>query len=402
MPAPTRQVSGTQRHLQFLDGVRGLAALYVVIHHSIIHLPVPAQLGRTEWFLRKLGGFGHYAVDVFIVLSGYCLMLPLLNGKAFELSSFFVRRAVRILPAYFLAAALSLALIATLIDTPTGTLWDHSIPVTTADVISHVLLVHDWIPEAASKINLVFWSVAVEWKIYFLFPLLLATRARVGTLATTLAAVFASYVAWLICYEAQILNPSPWGSSFYYLGLFALGMLAAERGELWAAAADVRFRVWLQYCLATSTAAIAVLSYYSDDRIPLQVQSLPVGLWAALLLLTLRLDAAPRWVKAVSTAWIPTWLGRMGYSLYLIHAPILQLAFVYIVKPIAHRPNQVTLMFLIGPLLTVPVALMFYLLAERPFHRLSRHVNRLLVKSTPADPSAQPAVVGPSVSRTVR
>ncbi len=65
-----------QRHYTHLDGIRGLAALFVVLYHT-------AAVAETEdlsryiahlfWFIRS---HGHYAVTVFIVLSGYCLMLP--------------------------------------------------------------------------------------------------------------------------------------------------------------------------------------------------------------------------------------------------------------------------------------------------------------------------------------
>jgi peptidoglycan/LPS O-acetylase OafA/YrhL len=63
-------------HLQFLDGLRGLAALYVVIHHSsqasYVGLVFPKQL----FFL----GWGRAAVTTFIAISGYCLALPVVRA----------------------------------------------------------------------------------------------------------------------------------------------------------------------------------------------------------------------------------------------------------------------------------------------------------------------------------
>src|SRR5579884_3183604 len=103
--------------LPFLEALRGLAALYVVIGH-ICTLADPARLlGRTdhapEWLRSAMRPFqyGHLAVAAFIVLSGFCLQLSLFSnadGKIGNLKRWFTRRAKRILPAYYGALALSL------------------------------------------------------------------------------------------------------------------------------------------------------------------------------------------------------------------------------------------------------------------------------------------------------
>ena len=66
--------------LEYLDGLRGLAALYVVIHHAYLQSTnsedrffLRTPLNRALHFLD----YGHFAVAIFIVLSGYCLMIPL-------------------------------------------------------------------------------------------------------------------------------------------------------------------------------------------------------------------------------------------------------------------------------------------------------------------------------------
>ena len=71
--------NSAQSHLDFLDGLRACAALYVVFHHAALNLPEGSIAGPLNVALRKALGQGHYAVDVFIVLSGYCLMLPVLQ-----------------------------------------------------------------------------------------------------------------------------------------------------------------------------------------------------------------------------------------------------------------------------------------------------------------------------------
>src|SRR4051812_41118914 len=84
--------------------------------------------------LRRAFGFGHEAVAIFIVLSGYCLMLPVARRGESQLKggfgSYLGRRAFRILPPYFAALGLSLLLIASsaTLRRASGTIWDDSLP----------------------------------------------------------------------------------------------------------------------------------------------------------------------------------------------------------------------------------------------------------------------------------
>jgi len=110
--APTPAAAKPPRvRLEFLDGIRGLAAFYVVFHHvSQIYmgervLPAAGYYWFTPWMQ-----LGHYAVAIFIVLSGFCLMLPVANSADGTLRGGFLgyvwRRVRRIVPAYYAAMAM--------------------------------------------------------------------------------------------------------------------------------------------------------------------------------------------------------------------------------------------------------------------------------------------------------
>src|SRR5882724_8311244 len=158
--------------LAYLDGLRASAALYVVLFHAVIGFAV--QLSGPFKVLRLVFGFGHEAVAIFIVLSGYCLMLPVARSANAELRSGFWgylgRRAFRILPPYFAALVFSVLLIVVvpvLRHGGSGTIWDDSLPgVGLGPIASHLLLVHNWFPAWAYQINGPRWSVASEWQIY--------------------------------------------------------------------------------------------------------------------------------------------------------------------------------------------------------------------------------------------
>ena len=97
--------------IEWLDGVRALAAIYVMLHHIYLHVfpgfpesPGPFGLG---WLM-----YGQLAVVVFIVVSGFSLGLaPARGGNRLKdgASGFFQRRAWRILPPYWVALLFSLA-----------------------------------------------------------------------------------------------------------------------------------------------------------------------------------------------------------------------------------------------------------------------------------------------------
>ena len=77
--------SPTRAHLGYVDGLRALAALYVLIGHMwlecfpIVYGPSRLPTGRfaalTGWML-----YSHFAVSVFIVISGFCLALPVMRS----------------------------------------------------------------------------------------------------------------------------------------------------------------------------------------------------------------------------------------------------------------------------------------------------------------------------------
>ena len=111
--APRRRLAG-------LDGVRGLAALFVVVNHVFLRAfpgyPVDKAPFWAAWFI-----YGRFAVVVFIVLSGFSLALsPARHGWRLDaVSRFASRRARRILPPYWAALVFSLA-VAWLLVRPPG------------------------------------------------------------------------------------------------------------------------------------------------------------------------------------------------------------------------------------------------------------------------------------------
>ena len=114
MPVPQPTPSRPWHHLPALDGLRGVAALMVVVFHFYQNLPRPASLPAR--LLTQATSLGSAGVDLFFVLSGFLITGILLaaRGTPHAWRNFYARRSLRIFPLYYLVlvglSAVTLAL----------------------------------------------------------------------------------------------------------------------------------------------------------------------------------------------------------------------------------------------------------------------------------------------------
>src|SRR5262245_17117716 len=114
--APNPQEPPRRMHLKHVEGLRAIAALVVFLNHAYAQVweqqgarPPAGLLSPLRYSMVA----GHLSVAVFIVISGFCLALPVVkNGDELRggVLAFLKRRAWRILPPYYAAMALSLFL----------------------------------------------------------------------------------------------------------------------------------------------------------------------------------------------------------------------------------------------------------------------------------------------------
>lgn len=366
--------------LEYLDGLRGLAALYVVLHHALLEIDFHHDgAGLPRILVHATSGllYGQIGVDIFIVLSGYCLMLPVARSESGHLRGgirdFFVRRARRILRPYFAvlgACLLALGMVPA-VSHAASIRWPGSQnPFAPLNLVSHLLLIHNWNTHQVYAIDYPLWSVASEWQIYFLFPLiLLPLWRRFGSLAP----VGAGFAFGLACFhwlpQTRLACP-------HFVGLFALGMAAATV-SFSSAAHALRRRNRLPWGIFAATSALAACVLLTREAFlhPLfgVVTDALIGAATACFLvcatrhLTDPGHFAPPLGLRLCGASLSVWLGTSSYSLYLAHAPLLA-----IVHDIGARfrlpPSEMLLaLFGIGVPLSVAVGYLFYRGFERPF-----------------------------------
>ncbi len=311
--AVVRPGSGRDQFM-FVDGLRAVAALAVATYHAMLFT------GRTDSYKAELPDpvrlvleQGHYGVAAFIVLSGFVLTLPLARGELALRGgwrSYLGRRAWRILPPYYVALAIYTSLIIAIpaLRTHQDTAWDSKVPVTDGGLISHLLLVHNLQWEWQGQIDGPMWSVATEWQLYFLLPLLLLPLWRRAGLPRTVVLAVGIGVA------IHYLLPSLDGAHFWFLGLFALGMAASQ-----ATVTQMPTGRWL---VGSAPVLVAMAALQSKLNLPTWLLETTVGVVIALLVV--RLAAEPRSVVRRALEWRGmVFVGLFSYSLYLIHSPLL-------------------------------------------------------------------------------
>jgi len=359
-------------HLDFIEGMRASAALMVLLNHAYGQIwnstkddfPPPALAFLTDTLVT-----GHLAVSVFICISGFCLMLPIARGNG-TLSGgpllFFKRRARRILPPYYAALLLALLLIATVIGKPTGSLWDVCIAIRPSDLVSHVLLLQHFF--GTGRINYSFWSISLEWQIYFFFPLLVVGFRKLGVPLTALLALALGYSVPIFvgAQHERLLR-----ANLHFFGLFAIGMVAARiafaKEESWQ---------WARQRFPWAGAALALIALMTGLILSWGWLD-AIAHWPFLDLLS-ALSAGSLLLAAAQSPQNPVRrvfelrplvsIGRFSYSLYLVHAPILQLVWQFVIRPLGltGAPAFGVLAVLATPLV-LAFAQLFYRLVEAPF-----------------------------------
>ena len=365
-----RDVPAPRLHLTHVEGLRALAALVVYVNHAYAQSwnPILKEYpeGPLSLFTYSLVA-GHFAVSVFIAISGFCLALPVIDsGDQLRggTKNFFLRRARRILPPYYAALFLSLALIWTIIGEPTGSLWDVPIVVDWQAIVAHVLLVQDFF--RTGRINYVFWSIAVEWQIYFLFPLLLLAARKWGLLRVTVVTLVLSFAISLASKGTRVERASP-----HYLGLFAMGVVAAYTVRS-RAAIFVKLRslpIWSGAAGASFAAVALAVAYFGWDTTHHNIApfDVGVGLFACALLVASSLKETSPSRRLLE--WRPlVVLGTFSYSFYLVHAPLLQILWQYLLQPLGVG-HEFTFLFLMsgGLGLVIAATYAFFVVFEKPF-----------------------------------
>lgn len=285
------QLAPPTARIRYIDGLRALAVLSVLLYHA-------SHLSAFERVMRE----GRHGVDLFFVISGFCLSYPTLravaNGgnAAFGTATFLAKRILRILPPYWIAVA-AFAVLTIVLEILRFPL-PGTIQATTAGDIAKQLFFLDG---NLNFSNGSFWSLAVECRWYLLFPLLLALWLRNPKAFWLVAA--ASYA----CYHFTRLSVIDFATLPAFMsGIFAADLCVNEDRRAGAA-------LWLL--------PFAFAFAFVCDHPELVALQDTIAWQAASLCLVIAVGHTSE-LRAFFS-WRPlVFIGIASYSIYLYHEPI--------------------------------------------------------------------------------
>jgi len=314
-----------------LDSLRGMAAMAVFLGHiyGMFHETIIAKFVLRYGILRSLIASGE-AVILFFVLSGFVLSLPFYKGKDFIYSTYIIKRICRIYIPYIFAvliATISMVLFYTgeigkLTDW-FNTLWNGEL--SWKSISDHMLLLGTF----SSNVDSVVWSLIHEMRISLFFPIIVFVIIKLKWKKGLLLA-FSASVSSLILY--MMLQPSyqiaDWYSSLHYSAMFIVGAIVAKyRVELLAKISDLGSKNKLMLFMFGFVMYIYARPSYIVGRL-IQLDSFSkmlIDTWfiaiGACVLILFALSSS-KFGSMLKNKYM-IFLGKVSYSLYLIHLPVL-------------------------------------------------------------------------------
>ena len=352
-------MTNTSTRIVGVDGLRALAVLGVVIYHVFAWEHV-----RTGVPLVAAANVGARGVDLFFVISGFCLAFPYVTAKAnvrtlsIDLKAFLMRRFTRIVPSYYVA----LGIFGILACSPFGLPADlpgaiHAIP-----PLAEFFADAAFAPSPNPIFNGVFWTLGVEMRWYFTFPLLMMLYARSRALFTMVG--LCGYAAFALGVPFEDLAMLP----CFMLGVIAVDVVRNIRNE----------RVFIgAAAVAVSGLAIGTIAQYVIGG----AYNHADPFWHVTSFFVV-VGAASKPVARV-LSWRPlVEVGRASFSIYLVHSPTI--AFL-----VRHHVPSVA-----AGLCGVGMGFLFYNFVERPLSHEHRRfaIETFLKRLVPARPVRTPSV----------
>jgi peptidoglycan/LPS O-acetylase OafA/YrhL len=316
MTHPSAAGIQNKQHLAFVDGLRAVAVLSVIACHASFVATIP------PWIARLVQP-GRHGVELFFVISGFCLAMPYLRNYQATISSsfngpkFYASRIFRILPPYYIAVIL-LALLAQRLTLP--------------NIIAHAFFAQD----NPRLLNGSFWTLRIEAIWYLLFPfclwLFINNRKLFFSLACLSAAIAILFheppVLWRET-PGEVINNGGAAELLLTFSRLANALPAFLLGIL---AADMHLHnkfshriLWSAFILSGGLALAGEIEQSSWVRLA----------WSLVAFSFVVLANSDERVTRLLSNRVLVAIGVASYSIYLVHLPvILVLEYVFRVAPV--------------------------------------------------------------------
>lgn len=352
-----------------IQGLRAVAVLLVVLFHA-------------GWSVTSGGYVG---VDAFFVISGFLITNHLLaqaSERGFvDVRSFYARRILRILPASFVVVALTA--VAAVLMMPGVRLGDVMRDAAwTALYVPNVALAvagTDYLAETEPSPFQHFWSLGVEEQFYVFWPAVLmliaafaGLRRRITLRAVAVLAMASFGLGWWLTYVSQ-----PWAyfslpTRAWQLGA---GALIALSGTRWVSHIPRRVRAALAW---VGLGLMALAAVFFDEYTAYPGTAALVPVLGAALVIAMGQEHVAGGASLVLNRAPMQFLGRISYSLYLVHWPLI------VIPQSANNWDLDPIWLVVLVMLMVPAAWLLHVGVEEPMRKLSVDQGRVKTVVTSA------------------
>ncbi len=338
--------------------------MIVVLHHVVQYFECTQSMG----ILHRLFP-GSASVLVFFVLSGLVLAMTFVYRDGDRYIPFIIKRFFRIWPLFALVVCASAGMLLAIghhyVSGAASTFHANwGTPVSASMLGQHLAM-----SGTHTDLDGPMWSLIHEMRISILFPFLIAMvlwNWRIALIATSAVSVLSGAIHPSPGFVSSLLSSTRFLALFVFGALIALH-LAPLRRKIGSAPKPVRIILWL-LCLAGAAAAADYSG--AGATVSSNLRLLAHGVAAAGLVL-LSISGT---TSALLLAYrIPVYLGRISYSLYLIHAVGIT-ACVQALREVLPLPVSVG----IGVVLSIIAADMLQRWVEQPLTQVGRKLARSL------------------------
>ena len=357
---------GDKIYFPGLNGIRALAALGVLVSHTL------ASLSRFGISHPRSIQFANAGVTIFFTLSGFLITYLLLQEKKkhgrIDLKQFYIRRVLRIWPLYFLYILLTLSV-------TTFALGE-------SQDLAYLALYFVFFPNIAFNLNRYpmamghLWSIGVEEQFYAFWPLILSKVARIVRFLVVLVIGMIAVRLALKLYGMRTGHMLPYGITtsmrFDCMAIGALFAIAYDRDHAPTLRLGGSILAPLAFWGVVVLACLNRLSMFS--MLDHDVVAIVTGFF-----ILSQISSPARWSLLENP--VMSFLGIISYGIYVYHPLVIEVVMRGLGSLGVRVPNAYVAVASIA-LLTTGVAWLSYRLLEGPFLRLKARFSPILSSGT--------------------
>lgn len=370
------------KRFEELDSVRGLAAISVMLLHFFLAFKVCVPdfnlISVVDRSPLRIFWSGTEAVILFFVLSGFVLSMSYYNTVTLKYKDYLIRRICRIYLPYIVSVFLTVVCMATLYreNVPSISGWFDLFKSSSTDLLlGHVILIDQF---DSYKLNVVFWSLVHEMRISIIFPILMLIILKLSWKRNLIIAALCSICFFIIYFfSLKFLqnditkNSTSYFATIRYIPFFILGALMAKYRNILDGFYN-KFTTSSKILMLI----VAVLSYTYPWWFLINITYLHVSFINDMMVslgctIFIATSIFSKRVRGVLLLKPIHFIGRISYSLYLVHMVVL-----LSILNAFYGKASIGLIFVSAFVLSFFVAVVMHYLVEIPSISLGRILTR--------------------------